>query len=135
MNLFIGSNSTPSIIGLKDCGFWYWALQGIFIVECCIFTYIAIQINRKEQVLRRKYNVNYYENEFSYEGKNVIKLVVIGFVGGWVAGAMGLGGGSIYNPAFLSLGVHPRVAGATGMCLVLFSTINSVVVYVINNYL
>jgi len=45
-----------------------------------------------------------------------------------VAGGLGLGGGSIYNPALLSLGVNPRVAAATGMYLVIFSCINACVV-------
>ncbi len=55
-------------------------------------------------------------------------LVIIGFGGGFAAGAFGLGGGSIYNPALLALGVQPRVASATGMYLVLFSCINACVV-------
>jgi len=33
------------------------------------------------------------------------------------------------------MGVHPRVAGSTGMYLVLFSTINSCAVYIINSEL
>jgi len=32
-------------------------------------------------------------------------LIIIGFGGGFAAGAFGLGGGSIYNPALLALGV------------------------------
>lgn len=65
----------------------------------------------------------------------MVKLLTIGGFGGWVAGALGLGGGSIYNPALLSLGVNPRTSGATGMYLVLFSTMNSTVVNYMNNYL
>ena len=60
---------------------------------------------------------------------------MIGFVGGFVAGAFGLGGGSIYNPAFLTLGVHPKVSGSTGMYLVMLSTINTCVVNFMNGYL
>ena len=52
-----------------------------------------------------------------------------------MAGALGLGGGSIYNPALLSLGCNPRVAGSTGMYLVLFSTLNSCVVNFLSNEL
>ncbi len=63
-----------------------------------------------------------------FEGRNLFLLLIIGFGGGWVAGALGLGGGSIYNPALLSLGVTPRVAAATGMYLVLFSSLNACVV-------
>ena len=65
----------------------------------------------------------------------MIQLILIGFVGGFVAGAFGLGGGSIYNPAFLTLGVHPKVSGATGMYLVMLSTINTCCVNFLNGYL
>ena len=65
----------------------------------------------------------------------MISLVIIGFAGGFVAGAFGLGGGSIYNPAFLTLGVHPKVAGSTGMYLVMLSTINTCCVNYLNEYL
>jgi len=65
----------------------------------------------------------------------VCQLLVIGFLGGFLAGALGLGGGSIYNPALLTMGVSPRVSGSTGMYLVLFSTINSVAVDLINGEL
>ena len=56
-------------------------------------------------------------------------------MGGFVAGAFGLGGGSIYNPAFLTLGVHPKVSGATGMYLVMISTINTCCINALNGYL
>ena len=63
------------------------------------------------------------------------QLTALGFVGGLVAGSLGLGGGSIYNPALLSLGVHPKVSGATGMYLVLFSTVNTCLVNYLNGFL
>ena len=53
---------------------------------------------------------------------------MIGFGGGWVAGALGLGGASIYNPALLAMKVNPKVAASTGMYLVIFSCLNSCVV-------
>ena len=81
------------------------------------------------------YNVNYKEGDIKFEGETLTKLLCIGFIGGWVAGALGLGGGSIYNPALLTLGVHPKVSGATGMYLVLFSTINTCLVNYLNGYL
>jgi uncharacterized membrane protein YfcA len=93
--------------------------------------YVAIKMNRKEQMLKRKYMINYNEGDVIFEGKSLTKLLCFGFIGGWVAGALGLGGGSIYNPALLSLGVNPRTSGSTGMYLVLYSSINSCV----SNYL
>ena len=63
-----------------------------------------------------------------YTGRLLKILLTYGFLGRWIAGALGLGGSSIYNPALLSLGVNPRVAGSTGMYLVLFTAFNAIVV-------
>lgn len=94
-----------------------------------------IILNKREQDLRKKYNVNYVDGEVLFEGAILHKLVLIGFIGGFVAGALGLGGGSIYNPALLSLGVNPKVASSTGMYLVMFSCINSCTVNYISGIL
>lgn len=48
-----------------------------------------------------------------------------------MSGALGLGGGAIFNPLMLSLGVLPSVASATGMYMILFSTSGSSVIYII----
>ena len=46
-----------------------------------------------------------------------------------------MGGGSIYNPALLSMGVDPRVSGATGMYLVLWGAVNSTLINALNGNL
>lgn len=58
-----------------------------------------------------------------------MRLLAGSFVGGWVSGALGLGGGSIFNPLLLSLGCPPTVASATGMYMIIFSTAASTVSY------
>ena len=86
-------------------------------------------------MLKIKHGVNYKEGDVIFEGKALTVVISIGFVGGLVAGALGLGGGSIYNPALLTLGVHPRVSGATGMFLVLYSTVNTCLINYLNDFL
>jgi hypothetical protein len=61
----------------------------------------------------------------------VFKLVIFAFLGGFMSGSLGLGGGTIFNPILLSLGVQPSVASATGMYMVLFSTSGSSFIYII----
>ena len=62
-------------------------------------------------------------------------VLVLGFLGGWVAGALGLGGGTIFNPLLLKLGVPPKVSSATGMYLIMFSKVASSLIYYLADYL
>lgn len=47
------------------------------------------------------------DTDLKMQGTTLIKLVLFGFLGGWVSGALGLGGGAIFNPLLLSMGVPP----------------------------
>mgnify|MGYP000997507609 CR=1 FL=1 len=52
-----------------------------------------------------------------------------------MCGALGLGGGSVNNPILISLGVPPKVASCTGMYLVFWSSLMSVIVYTMEGYI
>jgi len=56
-------------------------------------------------------------------------LLFFAFWGGFVSGALGLGGGSIFNPVMISLGVPPLVSTSTGMYMIMYSTAASTVMY------
>lgn len=62
---------------------------------------------------------------------------MLGFslLGGWVSGALGLGGGAIFNPLLLAMGVPPKVASASGMYMIIFATGASTFTYVMNGML
>ena len=66
---------------------------------------------------------------------NMCKLIGFSFVGGWVSGALGLGGGAIFNPLLLSMGVPPKVSSSTGMYMIIFSTGASTISYLLNGML
>ena len=61
-------------------------------------------------------------SDIHYSGVQLKSLLFFAFVGGWVGGALGLGGGSIFNPLMISLGVPPSVSTSTGMYMIMFST-------------
>ena len=135
VNVLQPSSSEKSKIDIKMCSWLYWFIEFLFVVICGAMTFLSIKVNSEEQKIKIKYGVNYKEGDILFEGRALVVLVSIGFVGGLVAGALGLGGGSIYNPALLSLGVHPKVSGATGMYLVLYSTVNTCLINYLNDYL
>ena len=60
-----------------------------------------------------------------------IHLFKEGFFGGFIAGAFGLGGGVVFSPILLSLGMPPRVSSSTGSYLITFSKISSCLIYAI----
>ena len=135
MNYSLPSSSEESPIGIQICSASYWSLEIAFVLICILVTGYAIKRSASEQQLKIKYGINFNEGYVVLEGKALVVLVCIGFFGGLVAGALGLGGGSIYNPALLTLGVHPKVSGATGMFLVLFSTVNTCLLNWLNGFL
>lgn len=76
-------------------------------------------------------NVNIVSSDVIYTNKNVVILICLGFFGGTLSGALGLGGGVIFNPVLLLLGLPPYVVSASGLYLVTFSKIATSVVYLI----
>ena len=137
MNLCMGTKSNPSIIGLEKCGLGYWLIQIGFLVTCVIFTVISVKISIRDQNLKLKYGgIGVADSDIRFSnGKRLSVLLMLGFAGGLVAGALGLGGGSVYNPALLAMGIPPKVSSATGLYLVTFSKIASVLVYFLNDQL
>lgn len=71
------------------------------------------------------------KGDVRFERKVVTKLVIFALLGGWVSGALGLGGGAIFNPLLLSMGVPPSVASSTGMYMIMFSTAGSSITYIV----
>ena len=131
VNLFRGGSSAPSIIGISKCSTWDWVLMAIFIVMCGILTVFAVHRARKEYALKVKYGKGLAQSDLHYNAKTVIKLFGVSFLAGWVAGALGVGGGSIFNPILISMGVPPMVSSATGKYMILFSRISSSIVYIV----
>jgi uncharacterized membrane protein YfcA len=94
----------------------------------------AISIAKREQALKIKYgNINVVASDIILtNSSNVQCIVMLGFFGGLIAGALGLGGGVIFNPMLLMLGLPPLVSSASGLFLVTFSKVATSVIYLVN---
>ena len=136
MNLCLGSSKRPSIIGIKNCSREYWIIFVTFIVLCIIYAKVAVRIAQNEYILKARHDrINLCESDIPMGGHMQHTVLGLGFVGGFVAGALGLGGGAIFNPALLTLGLPPKVCSSTGLYLVTFSKIASCLVYFLNDEL
>jgi len=47
------------------------------------------------------------DTDIIFNTKEITKLLMLGFFGGFLAGAFGLGGGVIFNPILLTMGLPP----------------------------
>lgn len=132
MNLVLGSSSRKSIIGIQNCSPAYWGIYAGFLMICVLSTGLAIWLAKYEQSLKVKYgNVNIVKSDILLTPKAVTAVVCLGFFGGLISGALGLGGGVIFNPCLLTLGLPPLVSSASGLYLVTFSKIATTVVYLV----
>jgi uncharacterized membrane protein YfcA len=123
--------SSGSIIGIKPCDIIGWFLVATFIAICSFCTYLGVKKVNYEQTLKKKVGKGMAKSDPNFEGKIVMKLVIFALLGGWVSGALGLGGGAIFNPLLLSMGVPPAVASSTGMYMIMFSTAGSSITYIV----
>ncbi len=70
--------------------------------------FVAVRMLKSEQKLKIKYgNVNLVQSDIILTYRNVVYLILLGFVGDTLAGALGLGGGSIFNSVLLIMGLPP----------------------------
>ena len=133
----MGSTTRESVAGISKCSAWWWSVQAIFIVICILLTLVSVAVAKKETALKKKFgNVGICDSDLDLsENKTINMLLALGFGGGWLAGCVGLGGGAIYNPVLISLGIPPSVSSATGLYLVFFSKVASCFVYYLNGEL
>merc|ERR550514_1024090 len=65
--------------------------------------------------------------------QDVIKYNIMGLVTGCLAGLVGIGGGLIFSPFFLAMGVEPMVAVATSSTCVIFTSSSTTMQYLLTD--
>jgi len=137
LNLSLPTKTRKPLIGhITLCGAGYWIINIAFLIFCGFMAWLSVIIVRREQDLKIKYGrIGMADSDIIFSTKNVLFLVSLGFFGGFLAGAFGLGGGVIYNPILLTMGLPPTVAGACSLFLVGYSKIASTIVYALNGIL
>ena len=129
-NLLRGNKSLKSIVGIERCSATDFLVLAGFYITCSLIALISIKRVRAVQTLKLKYNQGLASCDIKYTSGNTLKLILFSFIGGWISGALGLGGGIVFNPILMSLGAPPAVATATGMYMISFSSAGSTTTYI-----
>ena len=92
VTLLRGSKRTESIVGLKKCGAGDWCILDAFVVFALVVTCVAVRIIKSEQSLKKRGGIKLASSDLEFDKIMVVKIIVVGLVGGITAGAFGLGG-------------------------------------------
>ena len=134
IDLFRGSKKEPSIFGIKTCSWQDFGSLAVFVGICVFMSLKSLKVLEYEQQLKIRYGDGLVASDVNLVGRK-FRVFALSFAGGFVSGALGLGGGSIFNPLLLSLGLPPKVASATGMYMLIFSTGASSMTFIFNDML
>lgn len=132
VNFIRGSRSFDSIFGIETCSPMGWSVLFSFIALCCFVTYKNLKQLIHEQYLKNKYGKGLAKSDILHEGSTTTYLVIWAFLGSWIGVTFGLGGGIIFNPVQIAMGVNPIVASSTSMYMIMLTTFASTVMYIYN---
>ena len=135
LSLFRGNSDMDSIIGVESCSGVYFFIFALLIVMMILITFINIFIVKFEYKVKLEHKYNFVEGDLKWETSLLIKFIIWAFVAGLVSGTVGLGGGVIFNPLLQGFKVPPIVASATGMYMVMFSTLSSSILFIFAGYM
>ena len=102
-----------------------------YIGLSALITFVSKRIIDNEQRLKIKFNEGICSSDLKLTQSVVTKLITYALIGGLISGSLGLGGGSIYNPVMLSMGVPPSVSSSTAMYMVMFTGFGSSLTYLL----
>ena len=85
-----------------------------FCVYTAVSTYYNARILKKIHEIKRRDGYEYDPTDIRYDNdKTLMKIIASCFVAGTLGGIVGIAGGIILGPLFLSMGLLPTVVSAT----------------------
>lgn len=87
---------------------------------------------KRGQYLKQKYSKGLSNSDIILEGSTTFKLLAGALLGSWIGVTFGLGGGIVFNPVQIAMGVHPIVASSTSMYMIMLATLSSTIMFIYN---
>jgi len=120
---------------LEICEPLSWTFFALLVAVAALFTFLAARIAQREYERKVEVGYKFTKGDQPLNTKTTLKLVAIAFMGAFAAGLAGIGPGTIFNPFFVAIDMHPAVASATGMYVTLFVTLSATINLLINESL
>lgn len=96
-----------------------------------IITYYFSTKVLQEYRYRKTINYPYHQSDVKWTVEILVKYPIYAFFGGIMAGLLGIGGGLIFGPLLLEMGLNPLVSTATSNFLVLVTSFSTSVQFIL----
>jgi uncharacterized membrane protein YfcA len=126
IELMRGHKHFHSLVGIKSCSIGDFALLGMIFDICILSMLLIVKMVRQRHKDKEEVGYKFHSADLKYNNGTIVRLAILGVCGGVSGGCLGIGGGMIFNPMLMDMGMLPEVASASGMYLVLYSSASTI---------
>lgn len=132
LNLMIGGRGMESVVGIDCNSFWFAILNVAQYVWMFSFAvYYGWKLLRV-QAARNAVQYPFMKDDVAWNFYWIFFYGFWSFMGGAIGGLIGVGGALILGPVLMITGIHPSISTATTASMVVFTSGNVAVMYVIS---
>lgn len=128
LNLIRGGRSSKSLVGAKLCSTEWWLLYFLYMVIYISLTIGLVVYLMKREKKKQECGFVYLPNDFKFDLRFCLGIIAICFGAGLLTSTLAVGSGLVMVPLFLYFKFHPRLAGAESGFLIIWLSLNSMVI-------
>lgn len=126
--MFVGVTALNLLSGgsVVECGsFGFWSLNIINVLWILTVSAIMRQQLISEWERKKAVKYRYQSGDVEWTPYNTVFYPLVCVFAGLCAGMFGIGGGLVFGPMMLEMGVHPMTAAATSAVMIFFTSITA----------
>jgi len=127
------SNAISSSSECQDWAWWLWYVAPVPVLGA--FMYCTSRILEAKHKRKLAVGYEYLEADIQWSKETLKKFPVTAFMAGITAGLLGIGGGMVIGPLFLSIGMEPQVGTSSCAFMILWTAFSGVVAYGADDHL
>jgi uncharacterized membrane protein YfcA len=130
LTVLLGGQGVDSPLGITCHSPWYLLLMMAQFIWMLAFAVVYGYKLLVDQRARRMVGYPYYADDVVWDIPALRFFGVATFLGGIVAGLIGIGGGMVLGPLMLVMNIHPRVASATTATMMVLTSSSVAIIFV-----
>eukprot|EP00770_Monocercomonoides_exilis_P006263 MONOS_6233.1-p1 / transcript=MONOS_6233.1 / gene=MONOS_6233 / organism=Monocercomonoides_exilis_PA203 / gene_product=unspecified product / transcript_product=unspecified product / location=Mono_scaffold00193:84271-85734(-) / protein_length=487 / sequence_SO=supercontig / SO=protein_coding / is_pseudo=false len=130
-----GKGGTPSLFGVKRCGWVDWFLFALYLVLSLALAVFAGFVLIREHKTKKQLHYPFADGDVQWRVKTAVLYPLFCILAGFLAGFLGIGGALVTSPVLMEMGVIVPVVTATTSALLLATSSASTAQYAVSLFL